>query len=67
MILVIRLSKEQNFAIISRYPMEVIRRGVEQGIQDMSDKFIEEDRENKKGGEKKTDRGPCLTINKASF
>ena len=50
MIFVIRLTKEQNFAIISHYPMEVIRRGVEWGIRDMADKLIEEAKENKKGG-----------------
>ena len=44
MILVIRLSKEQNFALISRYRMEIIRAGVEQGIQIVADKLIEENK-----------------------
>ena len=44
LILVIRLSKEQNFALISRYRMEIIRAGVEQGIQIVADKLIEENK-----------------------
>jgi len=43
MILIIRLTKEQNFALVTRYPMEIIRAGVEQAIQDMADQLIEEE------------------------
>ena len=44
LILIIRLSKEQNLALVSRYPTELIRAGVEQGIQGIADTIIEENK-----------------------
>lgn len=44
MILIIRLTKEQNLALVTRYPMEIFRAGIEQGIQSIADKLIEEDK-----------------------
>lgn len=52
LILVIRLNKEQNLALITRYPTEMIRAGVEQGVQGIADQLIEENKiieENKEG------------------
>lgn len=44
LILVIRLTKEQNLALVSRYPTELIRAGIEQGVQGIADTIIEEDK-----------------------
>ena len=44
MILVIRLTKEQNLALVTRYPMEIFRAGIEQGVQGIADTLIEEEK-----------------------
>jgi len=44
LILIIRLTKEQNFALVTRYPMEILRAGVEQGVQGIADMIIEENK-----------------------
>lgn len=44
LILVIRLSKEQRMAIISHYPIEIIRKSVEDGIRNCADEIIEQDK-----------------------
>jgi len=44
LILVIRLTKEQNLALVTRYPTEIIRAGIEQGVQGIADQLIEEDK-----------------------
>ena len=44
LILIIRLSKEQNLALVSRYPTELIRAGIEQGVQGIADTIIEENK-----------------------
>lgn len=52
LILVIRLTKEQNLALVTRYPTEIIRAGIEHGVQDIADQLIEENKiieENKEG------------------
>ena len=52
MILVIRLTKEQNLALVTRYPTELLRAGIEQGVQGIADQLIEENKiieENKEG------------------
>jgi len=56
LILIIRLTKEQDLALVTRYPTEIIRAGIEQGIQGIADQLIEENEiieENKEGPSQK--------------